>query len=178
MNIACQPRLTCPRAAGMQSRSGSGFTMIELLVVIAIAGILAALAAPSFSDLIASKRAQAVASELYVALLKARSEAVTRNANVTLSPKTGGWKNGWQVGLRDPANMPCGLLNVLDDRGAASGVQINNNDGTPACVTYQGTGRVQGQVTFVIAPTTGSTSNQCVSVELSGRPYMKASSSC
>src|SRR5450756_2718617 len=98
MNIACQPRLTCHRAAGMQSRSGSGFTMIELLVVIAIAGILAALAAPSFSDLIASKRAQAVASELYVALLKARSEAVTRNANVTLAPTTttGGWRNGWQ----------------------------------------------------------------------------------
>src|SRR5450830_671501 len=140
MNIACQPRLTCHRAAGMQSRSGSGFTMIELLVVIAIAGILAALAAPSFSDLIASKRAQAVASELYVALLKARSEAVTRNANVTLSPKTGGWQNGWQI--LDPANAS----RVLDDRGAASGATISGLAGVsaPAGVTYQGSGRVQG----------------------------------
>jgi type IV fimbrial biogenesis protein FimT len=171
MNIACQLRLTCHRAAGMQSGSGSGFTMIELLAAVAIAGTLAALAAPSFSDLIASKRAQAVASELYVALLKARSEALTRNANVTLSRKTGGWQNGWQI--LDPANA----ANVLDDRGAASGATISG----PAGVTYQGSGRVQGNTvpSFLITTTSGSTSKyQCVSVELSGRPYMKSGSSC
>ena len=171
MNIACQLRLHSHRAAGMQSRSSSGFTMIEVLVALAIAGILAALAAPAFSDLIASQRAKAVASELYVTLLKARSEAVTRNANVTLSPKTGGWQGGWQI--LDPANAS----RVLDDRGAASGATISG----PAGVTYQGSGRVQGNSapSFLITTTSGSTAKyQCVSVELSGRPYMKAGSTC
>lgn len=155
----------------MSSRNGSGFTLTELLVAIGIAAILVALAAPSFSDLIVSKRGQAVASELYFALLKARSEAVSRNANVTLSPKTAGWQSGWQI--LDPANA----ANVLEDRGAASGATISG----PAGVTYQGTGRVQGNIapSFLVTTTAGSTSKQqCVSADLSGRPYMKPGSSC
>jgi type IV fimbrial biogenesis protein FimT len=171
MKISCQSRLTAHRAARMPSRSGSGFTLTELLVAIGIAAILVALAAPSFADLSASKRGQAVASELYFALLKARSEAVTRNANVTLSPKTDGWQSGWQI--LDPANAAI----VLEDRGAASGTTISG----PASVTFQGLGRVQGNsvAPFQITTAVGSTSKyQCVSVTLSGRPYMKSGSPC
>jgi type IV fimbrial biogenesis protein FimT len=141
--------------------------MVELMVAVAIAGILAALAAPSFNDLIANQRAKAVASELHAALSRARGEAIARNANVTLSPKSGGWQNGWQI--LDPANA------VLDDRGAASGATISG----PTSVIYLRSGRVQGSTapSFLVSLTTGSTSKyQCVSVELSGRPYLKASS--
>ena len=43
----------------------------------------------SFSALFASQRAKTAASELFSSLLKTRSEAIKRNANVTVSPLTG-----------------------------------------------------------------------------------------
>lgn len=145
--------------------------MIELMVAITIAAILAVIALPSFSGLIASQRAKAVGSELFATMSKARSEAITRNANVTLSPKTGGWQNGWQI--LDPANA----ANILDDRGAATGATVTG----PASVIYRSSGRIQGNSapSFLITTASGSsTYYQCVSVDLSGRPYMKAASSC
>lgn len=163
MNITCHSSLNCRR---------TGFTLIELMVAVAIIGILAALAGPSFSSLIASQRAKAVASELFASLSKARSEAITRNANVTLSQKTGGWQNGWQV--LDPSSA------VLDDRGAASGATVTTIPANTASVIYRASGRVQTSApSFVITTTAGSTNiYQCVSVDLSGRPYMKAASTC
>ncbi|GAB7546167.1 hypothetical protein CS8_058500 [Cupriavidus sp. 8B] len=141
------------------------------MVAVAIAGILAALAAPSFSSLIASQRAKGVASELFATLSRTRSEAIMRNANVTLSPKTGGWQNGWQI--LDPSNA----ANVLDDRGTTSGATVTG----PANVVYRASGRLQAGAapSFVISTVAGSTTNyQCVSVDLNGRPYMLAASSC
>jgi type IV fimbrial biogenesis protein FimT len=59
-----------------------GFTLIELLVVISLAGVLIALAAPSFTGMLARKRVEGVALELSTDLQYARSEAVQRNARV------------------------------------------------------------------------------------------------
>src|SRR5947207_8578310 len=73
----------------LQSRVvAAGFTAIELLVVVSIVGVLAAIAGPSFAPLIASQRASSAATDLYVALATARSEATKRNADVTLSQKS------------------------------------------------------------------------------------------
>ncbi|AQV94107.1 prepilin-type N-terminal cleavage/methylation domain-containing protein [Cupriavidus necator] len=148
-----------------------GFTLIELMAAVAIAGILAALAAPSFSSLIASQRAKAVASELFGSLSRTRSEAIMRNTAVTLSPKAGSWQSGWQI--LDPSNA----ANVLDDHGSAGGMTING----PASVTYRASGRLGAGAapSFLITATAGSaTAYQCVSVDLSGRPYMVAAPSC
>jgi len=149
----------------------AGFTLPELMVAITITAILAGLAAPSFSTLIANQRAKAVASELFATLSMARSEAIGRNANVTLSPKTGAWQNGWQI--FDPSNGN----NLLDDRGATTGVTIAG----PASLVYRPSGRIQATSapSFVITTASGSTTvYQCVSADLSGRPYMKAAPSC
>src|SRR5215467_9534925 len=93
-----------------------GFTMTELGVTVTIAAILATIALPSFQGIIATQRARTYASALYASLSKARSEAITLNANVTVQPKAGGWNAGWQI--LDVNN------NLLDDYTAASGINV------------------------------------------------------
>jgi type IV fimbrial biogenesis protein FimT len=155
-----------------ERRRIAGFTVTELVVAISIAAVLAVAAVPSFNNLVASQRAKTTASELFASLLKARSEAIMRNDFVKLLPKTGGWNNGWQI--TDSATP----ANVLDDR-AATGVTIT----APAIVTFTASGRVQVQggtaPTFLISTTSGSTTNnQCISLDLGGRPNVQAAPSC
>ncbi len=158
-----------PASALRISRSARGFTMTELIVTLSVAAILATVAAPSFNGIIASQRAKTLASALYATLSKTRSAALTLNGNVTLQPKAGNWQNGWQI--LDPNN------NVLDDYTATTGVTIAG----PAAVTYRASGRLPAGVApmFQISTTSGATVNyQCVSVELSGRPYMAPTQAC
>jgi type IV fimbrial biogenesis protein FimT len=147
-----------------------GFTMTELLITLAIATILMTLAVPAFNGTIAAQRALVCASDLYVALAKTRSEALTLNNNVTLQAKAGGWNAGWQI--LDVNN------NVLDDHAATTAVTIV----APAAVTYGSSGRLltgSAAPMFAISTTSGAAVNhQCVSVTLSGRPYMTAAAAC
>jgi type IV fimbrial biogenesis protein FimT len=152
-------------------RRERGFTMTELLVTVSVAAILATVAVPSFSGIVASQRGKTLASALYATLAKTRSEALTLNGNVTLQPKAGGWASGWQI--LDPNN------NVLDDYTAAAGITIVYVGPVP--VTYRSSGRLPAGATpmFQISTTTGATvSYQCVSVDLSGRPYIAATPTC
>jgi len=159
-----------PRNAGPARRSARGFTMMELIVTVSLAAILATIAVPSFNGMIATQRARAFAADMYAALAKARSEAITLNQNVTLRANAGGWQNGWQI--LDANN------NVLDNHAAATGVTVTP---TPS-VTYRASGRLPAggaAPVFVISTTSGATVNhQCVSVDLGGRPYMTAAAAC
>ena len=161
-------RIFSRRVATLRRRA-HGFTMTELVITLTIAAILTTIAVPSFNEMIAAKKAQMCASDLYVALTKARSEALTLNNNTTLQPNAGGWNAGWQI--LDVNN------NVLDNHAAEAAVTI----GGPAAVTYGASGRLTGAVApvFLISTTSGATVNhQCVSVSLGGRPYMKAAAAC
>jgi type IV fimbrial biogenesis protein FimT len=150
----------------------AGFTLIELLTVLTIAGILVMTAAPSFAPLIASKRAEAAATELYVSLVTSRSEATKRNADATLAKKTGGWQVGWLVSVVDPLDSSKTV--TIDDHSATNGVTVSG----PDRVVYQSSGRVQGNTNpaFVVTAVHGSSTEQrWVCVDLSGRPLAKAS---
>lgn len=148
-----------------------GFTLLELLVVVAIVGILLGQAAPSFRTMIAKNRAKNIGSELFSSLLRARSEALSRNIDTTLSPVAGDWAKGWQ--LPDPADAS----NILDSRGVATGVTVSG----PNSVIYTGSGRIRTTTVpmFVITVAAGTSPQyQCVSIDLAGRPYLKAASTC
>jgi type IV fimbrial biogenesis protein FimT len=71
-------------AEGGRARRLSGFTMVELLITIAIASILMAVAVPSFNQMIVSSRLTTQANDLVSAVNLARSEAIKRNASITL----------------------------------------------------------------------------------------------
>jgi type IV fimbrial biogenesis protein FimT len=162
-------RQVLPLSALATHRSERGFTMTELIVTVSVAAILVTMAVPSFNGIIATQRARTLASALYATLAKTRSTALTLNGNVTLQPKVGGWASGWQI--LDPNN------NVLDDYTAAAGVTVAG----PAAVTYRSSGRLPAGAApmFQISTTGGATVDyQCVSVDLSGRPYMAATRTC
>lgn len=144
---------------------GKGFTLIELLVAVAVVAILTAVAAPSFVSLVADQRAKAAATDLFTALSVTRSEAIKQNRNVTLQPKSGDWANGWVIA------DPDGGANLLDAN--ATGVPLA---GGPPSVTYNSGGRLLSTSTapsFTIGES--GMPQRCLSVDLSGRPHIKAS---
>jgi len=75
------------------------------MVVIAIIAILAMLAAPSFNEAMLSNKLAGYSNNFVASALLARSEAIKRNATVTLCrsadlstcSSSGGWQQGWIV---------------------------------------------------------------------------------
>jgi type IV fimbrial biogenesis protein FimT len=140
-----------------------GFTLIEMMMVVLIVAVLAAIAQPSFTRMLAKQRTRSVASAMQLSLVKARSEAVKRNADVTLAPAAAGWDAGWQI------SVPAEVIEFTDP---VTGVTIA---GGPVNIVYNRSGRIQGGVApaFLITSKTVATLQRCVSADPSGRPYVK-----
>jgi len=154
-------------------KNNSGFTLVELLIAMAVSAILMFTAGPAYVGLTTNNRAKTVATDLYLALSQARSEATKRNQSITLKPNTGGWQNGWKI-------FPTNAATKIIGRHAAvsTGVAIVASiSGGSTIVTYQSSGRSEQSVSFNITATSGTASaTRCVSPDLSGRPYIKSSS--
>lgn len=169
MNSLRQPPSVQRHRTPRKLRPRGGFTLMELIVTVAIASILISIAAPSLSTMVANQRARGAAGDLYMSLNRARSEALKRNTSVTLQPATDGeWQSGWNI--PDPSSTS----RNIETHGALRSVSISG----PANITYRSSGRVSGSTTptpFDITAS-GSSMHWCVSLDLSGRPYQKSSS--
>lgn len=150
---------------------GRGFTLVELVIVIAIAAIFASLAAPGFRQLIAGQRIRSASFDFVSALGYARSEAVKRNAAVTLragASADGAWANGWRV--VDPTNTAVILRSwtpgsnlSLAEASSLTTVTFGLDGRLPAGATAP---KLQISPAIPINGVTG----RCVQVDLSGRP--------
>jgi prepilin-type N-terminal cleavage/methylation domain-containing protein len=73
------------RPGTAMKRRANGLTLMELMVTVAILAILVALAMPSFNTFVARGRLSGAAEALAQDLQLAKSEALRRNADVTIS---------------------------------------------------------------------------------------------
>lgn len=136
-----------------------GFTLVELLTVVTVLVLLTLFAVPSLNELNADQRVKMAAMDLFTSLVRARSEAIKQNSDVTLSP-VGTWAAGWVVAV-DGAN--------IDTHGATGNIAISD----PGVVTYRSSGRIAGttQPKFSVS-TTQTGTKRCVRVNLSGEPVV------
>ena len=156
--------VTPPNSMRQNRYAPAGFTLIELMVSIAIVAIIATLAVPGFTEFSASQRVKAAASSLFISILHARSEAITRDIIVTLAPISGDWANGWTI--QNPAFPD---LN-LERHDQNSNVVISG----PSSLRYRSSGRLADtSVSDFSITADGTLAEYCVSVSLSGQPISK-----
>ncbi|TDU32070.1 type IV fimbrial biogenesis protein FimT [Panacagrimonas perspica] len=174
-----------------------GFTLLELMVTIVIASILLALAVPEFTRFgLASARAKG-ATELFAALSEARSEAVARNAPVTLCRRDwyssasfpqcatsgGTWAQGWLVyqdadgdfSGSEPDNA-ADLISAYDRVGQTSPTRdkdafaVLTTLDDPTHLSFQANGRTGQHVQFTLCESKQLLSDaRLIDVALSGR---------
>jgi type IV fimbrial biogenesis protein FimT len=143
----------------------AGFTVIEMMIVVVLLGIIATLAAPSFRDYTLNQRVKNAAFDLNASLSNARSEAIKRNATVSVTAAGTGWADGW--------NIMSGTT-TLGSQDAYRDIAISNGGGLTH-VDYAGNGRT-AQTSFTLS-VAGNTrvAPRYVCISLSGQPFNQTS---
>lgn len=172
------------RGACARPRVLRGFTLVELMVTIAIAAILLGIAVPSFDGVMLSMKLTSYANNLVASTLLARSEAIKRNAVVSLcvssdgsSCRTGGWEQGWIVMCNtsgdntscDPAGP--NTMVIHHQPAVSSGWKITESS-TITSVSFQptGTGATSAMLTVCRATPNVGSQERVVRISASGRP--------
>ena len=149
----------------------AGFTLIELMIGIAVAGVLLGVGLPSFRDGLLNNRAKAVATDIHLSFLLARSESLKRSKDIDIVATGGYWGSGWKVKIQSDGTE-------LRSNDASNGVSIacgtSPNSTSGACgstITFGRSGRPSDYVEFrTYIAEKPNLQARCVSISLSGQP--------
>jgi type IV fimbrial biogenesis protein FimT len=131
-----------------------GFTLIELLVTISVMAILLAIGVPYFGNATLGSKLSSYANNLVAGAYIARSEAIKRNAPVTLCASsngtscTGAWEQGWIVLLADGATV------VQRQQALTTGLKVTETLSGATSLVFQPSG--VGLTTTAGVPTNAS----------------------
>lgn len=137
----------------------SGFNLIELLIVMIVAAIMLGIGVPSFRQFTASQKVKNAAFDFAAAMLMARSEAIKRNAPVTVAQSGADWSAGWTVTVAG---------NTLASQTPTTNVTITPNP-SASSLAFQGNGRVTSTVRFQFGAA-NTDAVRCVTVSVTGLP--------
>lgn len=138
------------------------------MVAVSVLGILTAVAMPEMSYAFRNARLRSAASDTHTSLLLARSEAIKRNATVSLDRAGSSWANGWTV-----TGGGANLATQDPLTGVVAECYVNPTAST-ACgstLTFTRTGRAGSYIEFrYYNADSADVPMRCVKVDLSGRP--------
>lgn len=145
-----------------------GFTLVEAMVVIAILIVLAGAGVPAMQEFVTNTRLKSATSDLFNDILRARSEAIKRNGDISLVPVSASWTNGWNI------PHPTVAGEKLQAHAALTAATITG----PDTLTYTSAGRVRDDANPKFTVTASNGNVRCIVVDLSGRPSIKTTNPC
>jgi type IV fimbrial biogenesis protein FimT len=152
---------------GSTPTAARGFTLVELVIVMALFALVASLAAPSMQRLVAAQQLRSASYDLISDLTLARSEAVKRGAQVSITPTSGtDWATGYTIQTVAGATP-------LGQRKAMPHIAVTPS---PASVIFDAQGtvfNVTSTVQIGLADAYGRV--RCISIDPAGRPKSKSS---
>jgi type IV fimbrial biogenesis protein FimT len=154
-------------ARACRSGKSPGFTLVELMTVIAVLAITSAVAAPGLREFADSQRVKSLSYDLTADLLIARSEALKRNASVTITRQGDTWNGGWTV--------TSGGVDLASRSLSADSIDFID---APSAITFNQYGRVSApadgvRMTIYPAAGGGESAKRCVELDPSGRARAK-----
>jgi type IV fimbrial biogenesis protein FimT len=169
----------------IKRRKQRGITLGELLTVMAVIGISLSIAVPSFSNMMNNNRRITAVNRMVTTMHSARSEAITRNVQVTVCASTAGascngsaWKDGWLIFADLDGDRAVDAGETI--LGSAPGVStLDVTSGTfSTYFVYRPNGRIMGasvddnQGQFTICDSRGAAHARVVILSMSGQPRL------
>lgn len=125
-------------------RRSQGITLVEVVITAAILAIIAAVALPSFNNVIIANRLAANANEMVGSLQTARSEAIRRGSRVVVcasstgSSCAGTWSDGWiAFEDRNRDGAVSGGETILRAHSAPTDLQVLASSNVGTSITFR-----------------------------------------
>jgi type IV fimbrial biogenesis protein FimT len=160
-----------------RKKTQQGVSLIELLVALTVVSVLLYVATPSFREAGLPSQLRALANNMVAAAQIARSEAIKRNATVTLCVSsdgqtcgTGNWQQGWIV-------LSAGAV-LHSEPATPSAYRVTPAAGSVA-LTFDSTGLGATPESFTVCrqtPTPGS-QERVVTITAIGRTSVRTTTS-